>query len=279
GGVWKGWVEGGEELERLSAAALAREEAAVGLDDAQRGRVELVGALEVFRGVLLLAGNVEDQRGMQLLEDRIPIRAGELVDGVGRLLRFGRVCHRPGRQQRCGKIGDRSANGLGELPARSRVLLLLDRPHSKDEPRDAIVLVDLQNALGELDPLLNLSIGKYRQEGAAEEFVVAGIAAQRGTVIGRRRGGVALAAGVASGELAAGRRGAGEAVTRLLRASAKHGWPGYDECSRCGHGRTPQRRRKDHGLSTPSGGRKPQAATRLGEWDSWPRALKNSPHR
>src|SRR5207237_2037106 len=101
--------------------------------------------------------DVEDQCGMQLLEDGVPIRAGELVDGVGRLLRFGRVCHRPGRQQRCGKIGDRSADGLGELPARSRILLLLDRPNSEEAPCNAIGLVDLQNALGELDPLLNLS--------------------------------------------------------------------------------------------------------------------------
>jgi hypothetical protein len=33
----------------------------------------------------------------------------------------------------------------------------------------------------------------------------------------------------------------------LLRASAKHGRPRYGECSRCGHSRTPQKRRKDHG--------------------------------
>jgi hypothetical protein len=57
---------------------------------------------------------------------------------------------------------------------------LLDRAHSEDKPRDAIVLVDLQDALGKLDPLIDLAIGEHRQEGAAEQFVVTGIAAQRG---------------------------------------------------------------------------------------------------
>src|SRR5262249_59761055 len=133
-----------------------------------------------------------------------------------------------------------SANGLGELPARTRILLLLDRPHSEDEPRDAVVLVDLQNALGELHSLVNFSVGEYRQEGTAEELVVAGIATKRGTVIGRRRRGVALTAGVASGEIAARRRGAGKALARLLRPGAKHRWPGYGEGSQRGRSPTPQ---------------------------------------
>jgi len=157
----------------------------------------------VLGGLFLLAGDVEDQRGMQLLEDGVPICAGKLVDGVGRLLRLGRVRHRPGRQQRRGEVGDRPADRLGELAARDRILLLLDRAHPKDEPRDAIVLVDLQNALREPDPFLNLAIGEHRQEGAAEQLVVTGIAAQRGAVIGRRGGGVALTARVPSRKIAA----------------------------------------------------------------------------
>jgi len=75
-----------------------------------------------------------------------------------------------------------------------------------DQPRDAIVLVDLQNALGELHPFLNLAIGQHRQEGAAEQFVVTGITAQRGAVIRRRRRDVALITRVPSGEIAARRR-------------------------------------------------------------------------
>jgi hypothetical protein len=44
---------------------------------------------------------------------------------------------------------------------------------------------------------------------------------------------------VASSEIAARRRGAGKALTRLLRPGAKHRRPGYGECSQCGHSRTP----------------------------------------
>src|SRR5205814_5602595 len=137
--------------------------------------------------------------------------------------------------------------------------LLLDRAHPEDEPRDAIVFVDLQNAFSEFDALLDVAIGKHRQEGAAQQLVVARVTAQGGPVIGRRSGGIALTASVAGGEIAAGRRGAGKALARLLRPSAKHGWPSYGECGHCGHSRTPQSWRKDHSSSTPSGGRAPLA--------------------
>jgi hypothetical protein len=61
---------------------------------------------------------------------------------------------------------------VGKRAACDRILLLLDRAHSEDEPRDAIVLVNLQDALGELDPFVNLAIGEYLQEGAAEQSIV-----------------------------------------------------------------------------------------------------------
>ena len=228
------FVERCENLQRVVVVSLAREKTSVALHHAQRGRIELVGALEALGGLLLLAGEVEDQRGMQILEDGVPIRAGELVDGVDRMLRLVRVRHRPGRQQRRRQVGDRPADRLGELAARGRILLLLDRTHPEDEPRDAIVLVDLQNALGEPDRLVDLAIGQHRQEGAVEQLVVAGIAAQRGAVIGRGRGGVALTTGVPGGEIAARRRGPRKAIARLrlrLRASGEHSRPSYSECA------------------------------------------------
>src|SRR5262249_16134922 len=207
-------------LQRVSVVSLPREKTSIALHHAQRRWIKLVGALEALGGLLLLAGEVEDQRGMRLLEDGIPIRAGELVDGVGRPLSLGRVRHRPCRQQRRCEVGDRPTDRLGELAARNRILLLLDRAYPEDEPRDAIVLVDLQNALGELDPFVNLAIDEYRQEGPAEQFVVTGITAQRGAVIGRRRRDVALTTRVPSGEVAARRRGPRKALARLrLRAS------------------------------------------------------------
>jgi hypothetical protein len=140
---------------------------------------------------------------------------------------------------------------------------LLERTHPEDEARDAIVLVDLQHALGKLHPFINLAIGQHRQEGAAEQLVVAGITAQRGAVIRRRRRGVALTTGVPGGEIAPRRRDPGKGIARLrLRASGKHSRPAYGECSQCGHSRTPQGWRKDHGSWTPSGGRAPSARPR-----------------
>src|SRR5262249_4950222 len=137
----------------------------------------------------------------------------------------------------------------------------------KDEAGDAIVLVDLQDALGEPNPLIDLSIGQHRQEGAAEQLVVTGITAQRGAVVGRRRRDVALITRVPSGEIAAGKGGLGSALARLrLRPSRHHSRPSYGECSQCGHSCTPQEWRRDHGSSTPSDRRTPLARPRLAGW-------------
>src|SRR6516164_10330838 len=89
---WRGRASS-NAAKTFNASALfpCRERKLPALHHAQRGRIELVGALEALGGLLLLAGDVEDQGSMQLLEDGVPIRAGELVDGVGRLLRLGRV--------------------------------------------------------------------------------------------------------------------------------------------------------------------------------------------
>src|SRR5262249_38164517 len=114
---------------------------------------------------------------------------------------------------------------------------------------------------------VNLAIGEHRHEGAAEQFVVTGIAAQRGAVIGRRGGDVALTASVPSGEIAARRGGPGKAVARLrLRPSRHQSRPSYGECSQCGYHRTKQDWRRDHGSSTPSGGRTAVARPHLAEW-------------
>src|SRR5262249_32540510 len=174
------------------------------------------------------------------------------------------------------EVGDRPADRLGEFAARDWILLLLDRAHPKNEPRDAIVLVDLQDPLCEPDSLVDLPIGQHRQEGAAEQLVVTGIAAQRGAVIGRRRRGMARTTGVPSGEIAAGRRDPGKAIARL-RLRGEHSRPSYGECSQCGHSRTPQGWRRDHGSSTPSGGRTPTARPRWAEWTVWTRPAITAP--
>src|SRR5262249_32907962 len=103
----------------------------------------------------------------------------------------------------------------------------------------------------------------HRQEGAAEQLVVTGITAQRGAVIGRRRRGIALTTRVPSGEIAAGKGGTSSALARLrLCPSRHHSRPTYGEGSQCGHSRTPQEWRRDHGSSPPSDRRTPLARPR-----------------
>src|SRR5262245_16892755 len=128
------FLERGEDFQGFVGISLSREKASVRLDHAQRRRVELIGVLEMLSCLLPLTGKVEDERGMQLLEDRVPIRAGELVDGIGCLLRLGWICHRPGRQQGRSKVGDWSTNRLGKLLARVRILHLLDSVSDEDVP-------------------------------------------------------------------------------------------------------------------------------------------------
>ena len=84
-------VERLEHLQRLVAVARARKLAAVGLRDAQHGRIGLVGALQTLECVTPLSGLIEDQPGMQILQQIVRLRPAELVDGVDRGLAFGRA--------------------------------------------------------------------------------------------------------------------------------------------------------------------------------------------
>ena len=200
----QGFVERREHLQRFIAVALARQLAAIGLHDPQRRANRACRHARALGRFLALRRHVEDQAGMQILEDRVPVRARQLVDRIDRDLGFARADLRPGRQQRGGQIGDRAAHRLGQFAARGRILLLLERPHAEHEPRDAIVLVDLQDALGEPGRFVDLAIGQNREEGAVEHFAVARIAAQRGAIIGRGRRCVALDAGMPGGQITAG---------------------------------------------------------------------------
>src|SRR5262249_46293396 len=112
--------------------------------------------------------------------------------------------------------------------------------------------------------------------GAAEQLVVTGITAQRGAVIGRRRRGIALTTRVPSGEIAARRRDPGKAIARL-RLRGEHSRPSYSERSQCGHSRTPQGWRRDHGPPAPPGGRTPTARPGWAEWTVWPRPAITAP--
>ncbi len=191
---------------RRRAVLVARQPARIGVGHAQHRIVELVGALEPRAGFLFLARGLEDHAGVEILEDRIPFGAGQLVDTGNRRLGIARAVARPARQQRRHQVGDRSADRLVDVELRGRIFLLLEVAHADHQPRDAVRLVHRQDAIGELDGLVDVAIGQRGDEGAVQQFVVLRIGAQRGAIERRRRSRVALDAGVARGQIAAGRR-------------------------------------------------------------------------
>ena len=185
---------------------VARQPARIALGHAQHGIIELVGALEPGAGVLFLAGEFEDHAGVQILEQRIPFRAGQLVDIGDRRLGVAGAVAGPTRQQRRHQVGDRPADRLVDVELRGGIFLQLDVLDADHKARHAIGLVDRENPVGELDRLVDIAFGDRGDEGAIQKLVVLRIGAQRRTVKGRRRGCVALHAGMAGGEIAA-RRG------------------------------------------------------------------------
>ena len=150
--------------------------------------------------------NLEDHAGVEILEDRIPFRAGQLVDTCNRRLGIARAVARPTRQQRRHQVGNRPADRLVDVELRGGIFLLLEVTHADDQPRNAVRLVHRQDAIGKLDRFIDVAIGQRRDKGAVQEFVVLGIGAQRRAIECRGGSGVALDAGVARGQIAAGRR-------------------------------------------------------------------------
>ena len=241
---------------RRRAVLVARQPARIGVGHAQHRIVELVGALEPRAGILVLVGCLQNHTGVEILEDRIPFRAGQLVDIGDRRLGIARAVARPARQQRRHQVGDRSADRLVDVDLRGRIFLQLEVAHADDQPRDAVRLVHRQDAIGKLDRFIDVAIGKRGDEGAIQQLIVLRIGAQRGAIEGRGGSGVALDAGMPRGEIAARRRQrfqvglGGElrgAVGRMVRR-LRQNRAGYGQCgeSNCGEGPTIHTSGKHH---------------------------------
>ncbi len=153
---------------------------------------------------------------------------------------------RPGREQRRRQIGDRAADRLRQIAARGGILLLLERAHAEHQPRDAIVLVGLHDALGIFHGFVDIAVDQQRQEGAVEQLAVLRIVPERGAVIGGGRGRVALLAGMAGGEIAARGRQSGK-VRRGRRLRGKRDRRRHQECGKRGADNAPGEARRSHG--------------------------------
>ena len=239
-------VEGLIDRGRRGVVLVARQPARIIVGHAQHAVVELVGPLQPHAGVLFLAREFEDHAGMQVLEERIPFRAGQLVDIGDRRLAVAGAVAGPARQQRRHQVRDRPADRLVDVGLRGRVFLQFQVAHADHQARDAIGFVDRQDAVGELDGLVDIAVGERRNEGAVQKFVVLRIDAKRRTIEGRGRGRVALHAGMTRGQIAAGhgqrfqvvrarklRRIVGGMIGRLRRQRARHGERGDGDGGNC----------------------------------------------
>ena len=238
-------VEGFEDRQRVFRRLIARGPTAVSFDHPQRRGVELVGMLEAFAGFRLVAGEVVHHAGMQVFEDRVPIRPGELVDRRHGILGAAGRIKAPARQQRRRQIGDRPAHRLRQFAARGGILLVLERAHADHELGDAVVLVGLRDAFGIFDGFIDVAVDQKRQEGAVEQLAVFRVALERVAVEGGGGGGIALLAGMAGGEIAAGRGHAGKLLRgRDLRR--QFNWQSSQKCGKRGADRAPGEARRSH---------------------------------
>ena len=143
---------------------------------------------------------------MKVLEDRIPFRAGQLVDGGDRSLGIASAVSGPAGQKRSDEVRDRTADRLIDVGLGACVFLLLEIAHADHKPRHAIGLVDGKNAVGEFDGLINIAVRERGNERPIQKFIVFRIGAKRRPIEGRGRSGVPLDAGMTGGKVTAGRR-------------------------------------------------------------------------
>ena len=126
--------------------------------------------------------------------------------------------------------------------------MCLSALHAEHQPRDAIVLVGLNDALGEFDGLVDVAVDQERQEGAVEQFAVVRVAFERRPVIGRGGAGVALLAGMTGGEVAARRRRCCQVAAQLGACAASLTGAADENGGKRAAGNAAGEARKRHGL-------------------------------
>ena len=83
-------------------------------------------------------------------------------------------------------------------------MLQLELADADHQMRDLVGVIDVEHALGKLAGLIDVAVGEHREKGAAQQIRILRIELEHIHVIGGRGGGIALGAGMARGEIAAG---------------------------------------------------------------------------
>ncbi len=81
----------------------------------------------------------------------------------------------------------------------------LELANADHEMRNLVGVIDVEHPLGKLAGLIDIAVGEHGEERAAQQIRIARIELQHIHVIGGGGRGIALGAGMARGQIAAGR--------------------------------------------------------------------------
>ena len=231
----------------LPLVPVPRQEAPVGVDEPQRGPVGVVGRGEPRARGRLVAHHVGDQPGMEIPErDEIIVR--EAIAIFDRLLLVAAAGPGPGRQQGREDVAARRGAVLGELRARLRPLVALQRLHAEHEMGEPVGRLLREQPVGQSEGIEHVAVGQRRDEGALDELRVARVETQR---LAREGGGgrrVVIGTGDDGGEVIAGRAvGDLERARQVQALPRRGGRPGGQPCCE---------RRRNHDGDRDAGGRR-----------------------
>ena len=173
-------------VERLGlvVAALAREEASIGVGDA-RAHAHHGERLTIGRiGVLIASGVVEDQRLVHQAQAVDAALGHQAVEHRERAVGLAGACDGPGADDIVGEQRECALARRDRRPSRPQVVLLHEGADLADQARRAVVRIRRDHAVGERDRALDVAQLRRIHEGAHEKVGVARIFLQRLGIVG-----------------------------------------------------------------------------------------------
>ena len=169
--------------QRFLLGAVARLEPRIGVDEAEDGLVFGIGRLEPFGGFGQVVGHVGDQRRVVIAEHR-ETAVPQAVDRRQSLLLVPLPGVGPGGQQRGRDVMLPAGAPAREfMPGRHPmgILHLADAEHHVGQ---AVLGVDLDEPAAEVEPVVDVTIGQGRHEGALDQLRVVRVGAQHFLEVG-----------------------------------------------------------------------------------------------
>ena len=169
-------VEGLIDLPCLIVLAGARQEATPGVDRAHDARIGLMQRAQALAGLVRIAARFGDECGVIIAVARKPL-VGDAVEKFEGLVRAAVGKPAPGGERDCGQL-QRTGGRAREITARLVAASQAHGAHADDEARERVAWLPDENAIGQRDALVDVAARQRGRERAAQQFRVAGIAAQ-----------------------------------------------------------------------------------------------------